>query len=105
MSNIDWTVTWNTVLAVSTTVMALAIAATVIYAWLTLRHNKKARYADLLMRLHEIWDSKEYIQSRMMVNKYCHGTTPEESCQNLKGAVVAFDKNDAEEFHYLAFAR
>ncbi len=101
MDGIDWTLTWNTVLAIATVVMALAVAATVIYAWLTVHHNKKARYADLLMRLNQTWDSKQFIKSRMLVNKYCHGITPEESCQNLKKAVVYFDKTDMEEFYII----
>lgn len=101
MTNIDWALTWNTVLAISTAVMALAITATVIYAWLTVRHNKKARYSNLLMMLHKMWDSKEYIKSRMLVNQYCSGSTQEESCQNLKEAVVTFDENDAEEFYII----
>ncbi len=101
MNYYEWMLTWNTVLAISTAVMVLAIGATVIYAWLTVRHNKKARYSDLLMRLHQIWDSKAYIQSRRMVNQYCSGTTPEEECQNLKEAIVTFDETDAEEFYII----
>jgi len=37
----------------------------------------------------------------MTINKHCSGATPEESCEKLKDAVVAFDKDDAEEFYII----
>ena len=98
MTNIDWALTWNAVLAISTAVMASAIIATAIFAVWHLLHIKKARYSDLLMRLHQIWDSKEYIRSRRMVNQYSSGSTPEEASQNLKESMKSFDEVDAEEF-------
>lgn len=98
MANIDWTLTWNTVLAISTALMVLAIAITAGYAIVQLRHIKKTRCSDLLMRLDEIWDSKDYIHSRWMINKYGYGTTLEEASQNLKEAMMSFDEVNAEEY-------
>ena len=63
ISGIDWTLTWNTVLAISTSIMAIAIVAGACLAVLQLVHIRKSRYSSLLMQLHQTWDSKEYIKS------------------------------------------
>lgn len=100
-AGIDWTLTWNTVLAISTGVMAAAIIATVVYAYVQLKHFKKTRCSDLLMRLHQTWDSKDYIQSRRMIYQYSEGLTSEENSQKLKEALAFFDNDNAEEYYLM----
>lgn len=98
MTYIDWTLTWSTVLAISTALMALAVAGTAVFAIVQLCNIKKARNSDLLMRLDQIWDSKDYIHSRKMINQYGYGSTPEEASQNLKEAMISFDEANTEEY-------
>ena len=98
MTYIDWTLTWNTVLAISTAIMALAIIATAVFASVQLWNIKKARCSDLLMRLDQIWDSNDYICSRSMINQHASGSTFEEASQNLKESLVPLDEANAEEY-------
>lgn len=102
MASIDWGLTWDMVLAISTSVMALFIVITAIYAIRQLRHIKSARCSSLLMQLHQTWDSKEYIQSRIMINQYNKGSTPEEASRNLTESIKSFNETDAEEFFMMA---
>ena len=103
MANIDWTLTWNTVLAIATALMALAIVITAIFAIVQLWNIKKARYSDLLMRLDQIWDSKDYIRSRSMVNQHASGSTLGEASKNLKESLVAL--REAKEEDYFIMVR
>ena len=98
MANIDWLLTWNTVLAIATALMASAIIVTAIFAVRQLLHIRDTRCSDLLMRLHQTWDSNEYIQSRRLINKYSEGSTPEEASQNLKESIKSFLEANAREF-------
>lgn len=98
MNYYEWTLTWNTVLAISTVVMAVAIVVTAIFAIVQLWNFKKARYSTLLMQLDLTWDSIEYIHSRMMINQYGYGSTPEEESQNLKEAIISFSEANSEEY-------
>jgi len=95
---IDWTLTWNTVLAISTAIMALAIVITAIFAIVQLWNIKKSRCSDLLMRLDEIWDSNDYIRSRAMINQHAGGSTLEEGSHNLRESLVSLDEANAEEY-------
>ncbi len=101
MDNINWALTWNTVLAISSGLMTLAIIITAIYAGIQLFNIKKTRCSDLLMRLHQTWDSKEYILSRKTINQYGNGSTLEEASKNLRESLIAFDKINADEFYLI----
>ncbi len=92
------TLTWNTVLAIATAVMALAIVITAIFAIVQLWNIKKARCSDLLMRLDQIWDSNDFIRSRSMINQKASGSTLKEASQKLKESLVSLDKANAEEY-------
>ena len=48
------------------TPIALTLAASIAYR--QLQHARHTRCADLLMQLHQTWDSKEYIKSRVLMN-------------------------------------
>lgn len=98
MANIDWMLTWNAVLAISTAVMALAIIITAIYAVIQLRHIKKARYSVLLMDLHQTWDSDEYIKSRVLINQHYSGINDEAASKNLIKAFESFEVRSSDEF-------
>jgi len=98
MTNIDWTLTWNAVLAISTVIMALAIIVTAGFAIVQLWNIKKSRCSDLLMRLDQIWDSNDYIRSRSMINQHASGSTLEEASQNLKESLVSLSEANAEEY-------
>ena len=98
MNYYEWTLTWNTVLAISTAVMAVAIVATAIFAIVQLWNVKKARCSDLLMRLDQMWDSNDYIRSRSMINQHASDSTLEKASQNLKELLVSLDETNAKEY-------
>ena len=98
MTYIGWTFIWNTVLAISTAIMASAIVATAIFAIVQLWNIKKSRCSDLLMRLDQIWDSNDYICSRSMINQHASGSTLEECSQSLKELLVSLNESNAEEY-------
>ena len=95
---IDWTLTWNTVLAISTALMAIAIVVTAIFAIVQLWNVKKTRCSDLLMRLDQIWDSNDFIHSRSMINQHAGELTLEEASKSLKELLVSLDKTNAEDY-------
>ncbi len=101
MANIDWMLTWSTVLAIATALMALAIIVTAIYAAIQLRHIKKTRSSTILMELHQIWDSDEYIKSRMLVNQYYSGINDKAASKNLIKNFESFEVRNSEEFFLL----
>ena len=98
MATIDWALTWNTVLAIATAIMALAIVIMAIFAMVQLWNFMKASHSTILMQLDKTWASKDYIDSRRMINRCCRGSTPEEAPQKLKESMISFDKTDAEEY-------
>jgi len=98
MANINWTLTWNTVAAISTALMAVTIIFTVIFAVKQLLSMKGTRCSDLLMELDQTWNSKEYIRSRKMIHDYSHSSNSEEAPQSLKEALKTFEETNAEEF-------
>lgn len=89
---------WNIVLAIATSVMAIAIGVMAGFAIVQWLHFKKARYSTLLMQLDQMWNSLEYSKARNMVNQYAYGSTPEEASKNLKEAMISFDEANAEEY-------
>ncbi len=98
MNYYEWTLFWNTVLAISTALMALAIGITAGFAIVQLWNIKKARFSDLSMRLNQIWDSNDYICSRSMINQHASGSTLEEASQNLKESLMSLSKTNAKEY-------
>ena len=98
MANIDWTLTWNMILAIFTAVMALAIGIMATFAIIQWKHFKKARYSALLMQLDQMWNSTEYIKARNKVNEYAKGSTQEEKSKTLKDTMVSLDEANAEEY-------
>lgn len=98
MASIDWTLTWNIVLPISTALMALAVTGTAVFAIVQLWSIKKARCSDLLMRLDQIWDSNDYIHSRTIINQHASGSTLEEGSHNLRESLVSLDEANAEEY-------
>jgi len=98
MTNIDGMLTWTTVLAISTSVMALAIGITAAFAigqWL---HFKKSRYSALLMQIIEMWNSTDYIRARNMISQHACGKTAEETADKFKESMISLDNNNAEEY-------
>lgn len=98
MTYIGWTFIWNTVLAISTAIMASAIVVTAVFAIVQLWNIKKSRCSDLFMRLDQIWDSNDYICSRSMINQHAIGSTLEEASQNLKESLLSLSEANAEEY-------
>ena len=98
MAAVDWNLTWNMVLAISTGVMAIAIVVMATFAVIQLHHIENARCSNLLMQLHQTWDSDEYIQSRKMINQYSSAPTLEEGSQKLKKVMISFEDKDAQEY-------
>lgn len=98
MDYYQWALTWNTVLGISTFVMALAIGVMAVFAIVQWQHFKKARYSTLLIQLGQMWNSEEYIEARNMVNQYAYGSTPEEGAQNLRETMISFDEANAVEY-------
>ncbi len=98
---IDWTLTWITVMAISTSIMALAIIVTAIYAVIQLIDIQGTRCSNLLMQLHQTWDSAEYIKSRTMINKHCCAPDLDACSQKLKEAMKNYEDDDAEEYYIM----
>jgi hypothetical protein len=96
---IDWMLTWSTtVLAISTAIMAGAIAITAGYAIVQLIHAKKARYSSLLMQLHQIWQSNEYIEARTMMNRYCTGISLEDAAKAITKSLKRLDETNVKKY-------
>ena len=98
MTNVDWTLTWTTVLAISTFVMSLAIGITAIFAIVQWLHFKKSRYSALLMQVLEAWNSKDYVMARNMIAKQTRGDTTEEVANNFKESMIELDRNSSEDY-------
>ncbi len=92
--NIDWSLTWTMVLAISTAIMALAIIIAGLFANGQLESIKKARYSDLLMRFDQIWDSVDYTRSRQAINSKAKGSS-DRLCKSL----IPLEKKDCEEYY------
>lgn len=86
-------------MAIATSIMALAILATAIYAVIQLIDIRGTRCSNLLMQLHQTWDSAEYIKSRTMINKHCCAPDLDACSQKLKEAMKNYEDDDAEEYY------
>lgn len=98
---IDWMLTWTTVLAISTGLMAFAIIVTAVYAVIQLIDIRRTRCSNLLMQIYQTWDSDEYIKSRTMINQHCCAENLHESPKKLKEAMKAYEDKDAEEYYIM----
>ncbi len=92
---------WNALLAISTTVMALAIATTAVFALIQLSDIKKTRYSALLMQLIQIWNSNEIIQSRKTLKIYSQEATLGEAASKLVKDFQMQDKNNTDLYYEL----
>jgi len=67
MTNVDWMLTWNTVQAVFTALMAIAIIVAAVFAVRQLREAARARHAEVLSQIHEILGDPKVVAARQTV--------------------------------------
>jgi hypothetical protein len=94
----DWILTWTTVLAISTSVMALAIVITAIFALVQWLHYKKARYSALLMQIIEMWNSTDYVVARNMIARHACGENEEDIANNFRESMLALDNGNSQDY-------
>jgi len=89
---------WTIVLAISTSVMAIAIGFTAGFAIVQWCSFKKSRHSALLMQIVDMWNSNDYITARNMIGKHSSRKTMSERSNNFKNTMVSLDQNNTPDY-------